>query len=189
DGSSQYNVTDARRVYDAVARTIETPKSIEEIRSVLRHAQQKNLPVCMLGTGHNLGGHAFLDGAVVLDMRQFSRVLHIDKENKRVTVESGIIWDQIQHAISPFGLAVKAMQSDNIFTVGGSLAANAHGRDTHFPTIIDSVLGFRFMLADGSVLSVTRNENPELFRNVIGGYGLFGIILDVDLSLVDDCVY
>ena len=116
-------------------------------------------------------------------------MLHIDKENKRVTVESGIIWDQIQHAISPFGLAVKAMQSDNIFTVGGSLAANAHGRDTHFPTIIDSVLGFRFMLADGSVLSVTRNENPELFRNVIGGYGLFGIILDVDLSLLDDCVY
>jgi len=50
-------------------------------------------------------------------------------------VESGIIWDKIQEAINPLGLALKAMQSDNIFTVAGSLAANAHGRDA-IPTIV-----------------------------------------------------
>jgi FAD/FMN-containing dehydrogenase len=143
----------------------------------------------MMGTGHNLGGHAFVNDAMVLDMRQFNRVCHVDKEQKCIKVESGIIWDKIQEAINPSGLALKAMQSDNIFTVGGSLAANAHGRDMRFPTIVESVLGFRIMLADGSVMSVSRNEHPEMFRNAIGGYGLFGIILDVDLALVDDCVY
>jgi len=187
--SPHLHITDARRVYAAVARTIETPRSVADIRNALQRAQRENVLICMMGTGHNLGGHAFVNDAMVLDMRQFSRVCHVDKERKRIKVESGIIWDKIQNAINPLGLALKAMQSDNIFTVAGSLAANAHGRDTRFPTIVESVLGFRIMLADGSVKSVSRNENPELFRNVIGGYGLFGIILDVDLALVDDCVY
>jgi len=189
EGSRHLHITDARRVYAAVARTIETPGSVADIRNALQRAHRENVPVCLMGTGHNLGGHAFVNGAMVLDMRQFNRVCNVDKEQKCIKVESGIIWDKIQEAINPSGLALKAMQSDNIFTVGGSLAANAHGRDTRFSTIVESVLGFRIMLADGSVMSVSRNENPELFRNAVGGYGLFGIILDVDLALVDDCVY
>jgi FAD/FMN-containing dehydrogenase/dTDP-4-amino-4,6-dideoxygalactose transaminase len=187
--SPHLRLTDARRVYSAVARTIETPRSVDDIRSAVRRAQREGVPVCMMGTGHNLGGHAFVDGAMVLDMRQFNRVLSIDAERKRVTAESGITWDKIQEAVNPARLALKAMQSDNIFTVGGSLAANAHGRDVRFPTLVDSVIGFRILLADGSVESVSKTENPDLFRNAIGGYGLFGIILDVELELVEDCVY
>jgi FAD/FMN-containing dehydrogenase/dTDP-4-amino-4,6-dideoxygalactose transaminase len=183
------HVTDARRVYSAVAGTIETPRSAAEIRNALHRAKRDGVPVCMMGTGHNLGGHAFVNGATVLDMRQFNRVISLDKDRKRITVESGITWDKIQRAVSPAGLALKAMQSDNIFTVGGSLAANAHGRDTRFPTLAESVLGFRILLADGSVKSVSRDENPDLFRNAIGGYGLFGVMLDVDLELLEDCVY
>jgi FAD/FMN-containing dehydrogenase/dTDP-4-amino-4,6-dideoxygalactose transaminase len=183
------HVTDARRVYSAVAGTIETPRSAAEILNALHRAKRDGVPVCMMGTGHNLGGHAFVNGATVLDMRQFNRVISLDKDRKRITVESGITWDKIQRAVSPAGLALKAMQSDNIFTVGGSLAANAHGRDTRFPTLAESVLGFRILLADGSVKSVSRDENPDLFRNAIGGYGLFGVMLDVDLELLEDCVY
>jgi len=187
--SPHLEVTDARKVYSAVARTVETPRSVADIRNALERACRGSVPVCMMGTGHNLGGHAFVNGAMVLDMRQYNRVLSLDKERRRITVESGITWDKIQEAVNPAGLALKAMQSDNIFTVGGSLAANAHGRDTRFPTLAESVSGFRMLLADGSVKRGSRSENPELFRNAIGGYGLFGIMLDVDLELVDDCVY
>src|SRR6266446_6167900 len=183
------HVRDARRVYSAVAGTIETPRSAAEIRNAVHRAQRDGVPVCMMGTGHNLGGHAFVNGAMVLDMRQFNRVLALDKERKRITAESGITWDKVQKAVSPAGLALKAMQSDNIFTVGGSLAANAHGRDTRFPALVDSVLGFRILLPDGSVKSVSISENPDLFRNAIGGYGLVGGVLEVDLELVEDCVY
>lgn len=187
--SPHLHVTDARRVYSAVARTIETPRNVAELRNALQRAQRDGVPMCMMGAGHNLGGHAFVNGAMVLDMRQFKRVLSLDKERKRIRVESGITWDKIQEAVNPAGLALKAMQSDNIFTVGGSLAANAHGRDTRFPTLVESVLGFRMLLADGSVKSASRSENADLFRSAIGGYGLFGVMLEVDLELVEDCVY
>lgn len=187
--SAHLQITDARGVYGAVAQTIESPRSIADIRNALQRAQRDGAPVCMMGTRHNLGGHAFVSGAMVLDMTHFNRVRSLDIERKRITVESGITWERIQEKVNPAGLAVKTMQSDNIFTVGGSLASNVHGRDTRFPTLVESVIGFRLMLADGSVISVSRSENPDFFSDVIGGYGLFGVILDVDLALVDDCVY
>jgi len=182
-------VTDARRIYSATPRTVYAPSTVEDCRCILQRARRENLRVCLMGVRHNLGGHAFSDEAIVLDLASFARIRSLDLERKRITVESGITWDKIQQAVNPVGLALKAMQSDNIFTVGGSLAANAHGRDLRFPTIADSVLGFRLMLADGSVISVSRHENADLFSLAVGGYGLFGVILDVDLELADDCVY
>ena len=182
-------VTDARRVYAARMRAIEWPRNVSEIRGVLEHAQKSELPLCLMGTRHNLGSHAFVDGAIGLDLTRFHRVLALDPKRKRITVESGITWDKVQEEISIHGLAVQAMQSDNNFTVGGSLSANAHGRDLHFSTVIQSVLGFRILLADGSIVSASRTANSELFRLAIGGYGLFGIILEVDLALEEDCVF
>ncbi len=187
--SPHLHVTDARRVYSARVQTLESPRTVSAIRDVLDHARTANRPVCMIGTIHNLGGHAFLDGAVGLDLKRFQRVLALDVPGRKVTVESGITWDKIQQAVNPAGLAIKAMQSDNIFTLGGSLSANAHGRDIHTSTLIESVVGFRMMLADGSVIPVSRKENAELFGLAIGGYGMFGIILEVDLALVENCVY
>jgi len=182
-------VTDARRVYTASASTIQRPSTISAIQDALEYARASNLHVCSMGTGHNLGGHAFLDDAVVLDMRRFQKVVAFDPECKRITVESGITWSKIQEVIDPARLAIQAMQSDNSFTVGGSLSSNAHGRDLHASTLIQSVLGFRIMLADGTVVPASRTENFELFRHTIGGYGLFGVILDVDLALVKNSVF
>src|SRR5207249_5980629 len=115
--------------------------------------------------------------------------LSLDVPGKRITVQSGITWEKIQDTVNSSGLAVKAMQSDNNFTVGGSLSANAHGRDLEFSTDRKSVVGFRIMLADGSVVHSSRTENAELFRLAIGGYGMFGIILEVDLELAENSVY
>jgi hypothetical protein len=70
------------------------------------------------------------------------------------------------------------MQSSNIFTVGGTLSANAHGRDLDVSQAVEVVQRFSLMLADGSVVEVSRTEHPELFGLVIGGYGMYGIILD-----------
>ncbi len=61
------------------------------------------------------------------------------------------------------------MQSQNIFTVGGSLSVNVHGRDIRHEALIDTVESFRLLMADGTVRNVSREENAELFPYVIGG--------------------
>jgi decaprenylphospho-beta-D-ribofuranose 2-oxidase len=81
------------------------------------------------------------------------------------------------------------MQSSNIFTVGGTLSANAHGRDLDVTQVVEVVESFRLLLADGSVVKASRDENPELFSLVIGGYGVYGVILDVTLRVTRDELY
>ena len=47
----------------------------------------------------------------------------------------------------------------------------------------------RVMLADGSVSTCSLSENTDLFRHVVGGYGLFGVVLEATLDIVDNAVY
>ena len=93
------------------------------------------LKISMAGQKHSQGGHQFSEGGLVLNMLQFNKILNLDKENKIIKVQSGATWDQIQRYINQFGLALKVMQTSNIFTVGGSMSLNIHGRDPHYATI------------------------------------------------------
>jgi len=81
------------------------------------------------------------------------------------------------------------MQSNNSFSVGGSISVNCHGWQPNSPPIASTVESFRLINADGKVLNCNRTENTELFSLVLGGYGLFGVILDVNLKVVPNRMY
>jgi decaprenylphospho-beta-D-ribofuranose 2-oxidase len=181
--------TDVARLYPEKVEGISFVRRLEQLQAVLRDAKDRKLKVSISGSHHSQGGHTYTAGGVVLNMRRFNRILVIDPKAMTLTVESGATWDEVQRALAPRGLAVKVMQSSNIFTVGGTLSANAHGRDLDVMQVVDVVQRFRLLLADGRVVEVSRTVNPELFSLVIGGYGLYGVILDVTLRVTRDELY
>ena len=162
-------------------------RTLEDVRRALAFARDQGLKVSIAGVRHSMGGQAFAAGALVLDMRTFNRMT-LNETDKVLTVESGATWHDIQNRIHP-KFAVRAMQSTDIFTVGGSISVNAHGMDHLAGSVGRTVRAMRVMLADGSVRQVSRTEDPRLFQLIVGGYGLFGVILDVDLELTDNVVY
>jgi FAD/FMN-containing dehydrogenase len=141
----------------------------------------------MAAVRHSMGGHAFDDNALVLDMLKFNKVT-VNEAAMTMTVQPGATWHDIQNLLHP-KFAVKAMQSTDIFSVGGSLSVNAHGMDHQAGSVAGSVKGMRVMLADGSIITCSRTENPDLFRHVVGGYGLFGAALSAELEIVSNVVY
>jgi FAD/FMN-containing dehydrogenase len=162
--------------------------SVEDVRVALEFARENRLKVSVAGQRHSMGGQAFSKDGLVLDMRNFNEI-RLDRSRKVVHVQSGATWAQIQQLIDPAGLSVQAMQSINVFTVGGSLSVNAHGIAHRPGTVASTVLSLRIMLANGDIKDASPTENPELFRLALGGYGLFGVILDADIQLVDNEVY
>ena len=78
------------------------------------------------------------------------------------------------------------MQAFSSFSIGGSVSVNGHGWQKDSPPISSSVISFTLMNHSGQILNCSRTENKELFSLVIGGYGLFGIILDVKLKVVEN---
>lgn len=173
---------DRTPVYGVVA-----VREVDDIRTALRFARDSGLKVSIAGVRHSMGGQAFARNAVVLDMTRFNQ-MSLDERRGVLTVQSGATWHDIQAHLHPY-FAVKAMQSTDIFTVGGSISVNAHGMDHRVGSVGRTVRAMRIMLADGSIQTVSRVENPALFHLVIGGYGLFGVILDVDLDVTANDVY
>ncbi len=182
-------VTDVSGLMPVKVKKIVQEKKTEELVSIVKEAKEKDLKISIAGTRHSMGGHTYYKDAIVLDMTNYNQILDFNPIEKTITVQSGATWNDIQNYINPHGLAVKVMQSQNIFTVGGSISANAHGRDIRYGSLIDTVKSFRLLTSEGEIINVSREENSELFSLVIGGYGLFGVILDVELELTDDELY
>lgn len=180
---------DVARLSPARVARVDRAVSVEQLREIVRDANARGLDVSISGSRHSQGGHTYTEGGVVLDMRGFNRIRSVDPVARTITVESGATWDEVQRAIAPYGLAVKVMQSSNIFTVGGTLSANAHGRDLDVTQVVEVVDRFGLLLADGRVVEVSRDENAELFALAIGGYGMYGVILDVTLRVTRDELY
>lgn len=188
-GSGSVPFTDTSRLKTVAVTNVYPVSSEEDIRKSLECAKKNNLKISLAGSRHSQGGQTFAEKNLILDMKSFNKVRKLDVEGKVITVESGATWEDVQAAINPKGLAVQVMQASPIFTIGGSLSANAHGRDPKYGAIAETVLGFRLLTSAGKKLNVSRTENSELFGLVIGGLGLFGVILDVDLKLTENVKY
>jgi FAD/FMN-containing dehydrogenase len=182
------NVNDASCLNKTAVYGITKVRTVDDIRRALQFARDHQLKVTAAGMRHSMGGQSFVHDGLVLDMREFNQ-LKLDQERKVLTAQTGATWEQIQRMLDPLGLSIQAMQSINIFSVGGTMSVNAHGIAHRPGPIAGTVRSFRIMLADGDIQTVSPTENPELFRMALGGYGLFGVLVDVDLQLVDNEVY
>src|SRR5204862_4046585 len=112
-------------------------------------------------------------------------------ERGLVEAEAGIQWSKLIRAYleaesgkqKQWGIAQKQTGADT-FTLGGSLSSNVHGRGLAMKPLISNIESFTLINADGKPIRCSRDENTELFRLAIGGYGLFGLIDSVTLRLV-----
>src|SRR5947199_3382534 len=146
--------------------------------------------ISVAGGRHAMGGQQFGTDALVLDMSRMNRVVKFDTKRREVEVEAGIQWPDLIGSLlerqkgcaQVLGIIQKQTGADRL-SIGGALAANIHGRGLRLKPIIGDVEAFDIVNADGDVLRCSRDENAELFRLAIGGYGLFGIIARVTLRL------
>ncbi|WP_459500568.1 FAD-binding oxidoreductase [Bacillus sp. C1] len=182
-------ISDVGRLLPTKIKRVENVEDKQTLTKLVTDANASGEKISIAGMQHSQGGQTYYPNGTVLDMKGYNKILEFDPEKKRIRVQSGATWDDIQRKVNPYGLAVQVMQSQNIFTVGGSLSVNVHGRDIRHEALIDTVESFRLITADGTVKNVSREENADLFPYVIGGYGLFGVILDVTLQLTDDELY
>ncbi|MEX2515169.1 MAG: FAD-binding oxidoreductase [Candidatus Paceibacterota bacterium] len=180
-------INDASCINETQVEGVVAIKTEDDIRNSLAYAQAENLEVSMAGAKHSMGGQAFAQNNLILDMSGYNQI-EVNEQEMTMTVQSGATWDQIQDVLHP-QFAVSAMQSTNIFTVGGSISVNAHGMDHRAGAVENTIEWMRVMLPDGSVHTVSRDKNPELYETVVGGYGLAGVILDAKIKIVDNDLY
>ncbi len=158
--------------------------SMAVIFQALKDAKTGCKKIVMFGAKHSQAGQVCHDGAIALDMNPYNRILQLDLNKKQITVESGIQWREIQEVIHPHGLALQVMQFVNTFSVAGSMSANIFSRDPRRSRLIELIVSFTLINADGEIIRCSRHENDELFTLAIEGHGLFGVIAEVTIQLI-----
>ncbi|MFP7296810.1 FAD-dependent oxidoreductase [Neobacillus niacini] len=189
-GLSQSNMTtDYTGLLPEKIERIVKVRDRTQLQKIVKEANEKRQHISIAGLQHSQGGHTYYKDSIVLDMKTFNKIMKIDKQNKLIKVEAGATWEDVQEAIQPYGLALKVTQSQSIFTIGGSLSVNAHGRDIRFGPMAGTVREMTILTPTGDMKTVTRNDSEEWMKYVFGGFGLFGVILDVTLELTENDVY
>src|SRR5213594_4142562 len=172
-------------------RELLKPRTREELAEIVRSASRKGFPISVSGCRHSMGGQQFATDSICIDTRSLDRVISFDQERGLVEAEAGIQWPKLIRAYleaesgkqKQWGIAQKQTGADT-FTLGGSLSSNVHGRGLAMKPLISNIESFTLINADGKPIRCSRDENNELFRVAIGGYGIFGLIDTVTLRLV-----
>jgi FAD/FMN-containing dehydrogenase len=174
-----------------VARVVK-PATVAELRDGIQLARDEGRSISIAGGRHAMGGQQFGEANVLIDTRSLNRVLAFDAEAGIITAEGGIQWPELIRYVNDansagigrrqWGIFQKQTGADRL-SLAGALACNAHGRGLNLKPIIDQVRAFDLVDATGAIRTCSRTEHSELFGLAIGGYGLFGVVTRVELSL------
>jgi FAD/FMN-containing dehydrogenase/uncharacterized membrane protein YhaH (DUF805 family) len=176
-------INDVTQLNPVTVARIERPASIEALAALICTTTGA---ISVGGGRFSMGGQTASPGSLHVDMRGLNRILDFSPREKRIQVEAGIRWCDIQRHIDPHDLSVKIMQTYANFTVGGALSVNCHGRYVGLGPVILSVRWIRVLLMDGSLVKASATENSEVFYGSIGCYNAIGIIVEAELDLAEN---
>nr|WP_018767115.1 MULTISPECIES: FAD-dependent oxidoreductase [Bacillus] len=128
-------MSDVGRLLPTKIKRVENVEDEQTLKKLVKDANASGEKISIAGMQHSQGGQTYYPNGTVLDMKGYNKILEFDPEKKRIRVQSGVTWDDIQKKVNPYGLAVQVMQSQNIFTVGGAVAVIATGYLVDFLTI------------------------------------------------------
>lgn len=168
--------------YPVVKACCARPERRSELIDAL--ADRDGESVVAHGLGRSYGDAALLeDGRVVLT-RRLNRMLEFDPDTGLLRCESGVSIGELIDIFSDRGWFPPVVPGTQFVTVGGAVGCNIHGKNhAHAGCFGDHVRSIELLLADGRIINCSPDHEPELFDATIGGMGLTGFILSVEVQL------
>ena len=173
------------------AEALAFPLSTEEVSALLRYAHEHRVPITPRGAGTNLVGSTVpLEGGIILDLSRMDRVLELDEDTMTVTVEPGMLLQDLQAYVEARGLFYPPDPGEKASSIGGNISTNAGGmRAVKYGVTRDYVRGLEVVLADGTVMQVGGKQVKDasglsLKHLLIGSEGTLAVITKCLLRLV-----
>lgn len=152
------------------------------LRALLAEAVDNDRPFAASTARHSMGGHSLPEQGLALTLSQ--KWIEPDTTAKTYRVTAGTRWSTVIDELDKIGFSPAVMQSNNDFGVASTFSVNAHGWPVPFGPMGSTVRSLRLMQLDGNVLKCSRETNSDLFALAMGGYGLVGLITDLELDMV-----
>ncbi|CAM1369196.1 conserved hypothetical protein [Tenacibaculum sediminilitoris] len=160
--------TDAS-VYRKIPLAVAYPKNIQDIQLLIDFATKNNITLIPRTAGTSLAGQCVGDGIVVDVSKHFTNILAFDEINKTITVEPGIIRDDLNRFLKPFGLFFGPNTStSNRCMIGGMVGNNSSGSTSiRYGVTRDKVIAIQGLLSDGSEITFSEITSAEFNQKKI----------------------
>ncbi len=173
------NYDEVRKVYNGMIdrrpALIVRCVDVADVIAAVNFAREQQLPLAVRGGGHNGPGLGTVDDGLVINLSRMKGV-RVDPVNRTVRVEGGGTWGDVDHATHAFGLATPSGFISTTGVGGLTLGGGIGYLSRTYGLSLDNLLGVDVVLADGSFVSASADEHPDLFWAVRGGGGNFGVI-------------
>lgn len=189
--------SDATEDFVFVPEVVLIPADESQIAVVLKHCNQRSIPVTVRGAGTGLSGGALpVRGGVILSMEKFNRILEIDTNNLQATVEPGVINEVLQQTVQELGLFYPPdPASKGSCFLGGNVALSSGGpRALKYGTTRDYILNLKVVLPDGEIFWTGANTlkystGYNLTHLMIGSEGTLAVVTQIRVKLIPYPMY
>ncbi|MEV8552892.1 D-arabinono-1,4-lactone oxidase [Streptomyces glaucescens] len=159
-----------------------TPATVQELAAAVLRAAEDGLPVKAVGTGHSFTSIA-ATGGVLIRPQLLTGIRDIDREAGTVTVLAGTPLKRLNVALAREGLSLANMGDIMEQTVSGATSTGTHGTGRDSGSIAAQITALEMVTADGSLLTCSAEENPEVFAAARIALGALGIVTAITFAV------
>jgi FAD-linked oxidoreductase len=159
------------------------PSSVDEVSAAVKSAAEQGKQLKAVGSGHSFTGCAAPE-QVMIRLDGLAAITRADSGSGRVTVGAGTGLRKLNAGLAAFDLAMANLGDIDRQTVSGAISTGTHGTGARLGGLATQVVGLELVTADGSVLSCSAEENPEVFAAARISVGALGVITSLTLQCV-----
>lgn len=153
-----------------------------DIQNIVRSASHAGIVTAVRCGGHSLAGFSTCEDGLVIDLSRMRQV-KVDENARRAKFEGGCLLSSVDQATQRAGLVFPAGVVSHTGAAGLVLGGGTGWLTRKFGLSIDNVVGYKLVVADGSIVQANEKENPDLFWALRGGGGNFGVVTEFEVKL------